>query len=516
MSGPWEKYQQSSGPWNKYLSVPPPVPPQPKTGSVMEQLGAGLTQGAGEFLALPGNTLATIVNGANDAFNPPQYTGELGPDGQMIVTPPPPREPLIDPQAGTKFMEPMIAPFLQGRDPQTIAQRFSRSIGRSAGFGGPFAAAAAPAMVAAETVPAFMGASLAGDVGAGVGQQAVAEATDNPIAQTIGGLVGGGLGSFGAAKLGTGYKPTPTLDDMAKREEQLWAYVKANKSKLTDTAIDDLVKRLEAKLPQTQRSAIRYPNAFAAVEDAKTLKNPTIYDVEEFRRTVGETVAADPKETRLGVEMKKAIDEYLAGLKKSDVSGADPTGAIEDLRAARETSARIYRAKAIQNKELRAERRAATSGSGGNEVNAKKQNIGALLDIERDQTLKAKRKGFTPEEIKQMERIAYGNRMENAARNLGKMAPTSGALPLMATGYGGAAGIGAVGAGQPGYLALPAIAGGTGMVAKYAAETAVQKHIDELVALILSGSKRSPSAARAAATRMVMEQLLSTGTQGPQ
>ncbi len=166
---------------------------------------------------------------------------------------------------------------------------------------------------------------------------------------------------------------------------------------------------------------------------------------------------------------------------------------------------------------MRAETRAATTGTGGNEVNATKQNIRTLFDKERDPTLRGARAGYTPDEMKAMEGVVMGDAKSNIARLLGRMAPSSGALPLVATGYGGAGGIGMAGlTGNP-YLAIPALAGGIGEISKALAEKMTKGQIDDLMATILnSGKNPGPSAARTATKQAIVQQLLSTLATAPE
>jgi hypothetical protein len=207
----------------------------------------------------------------------------------------------------------------------------------------------------------------------------------------------------------------------------------------------------------------------------------------------------------------------MGGLKPADLQGGSADETLDALSAARRTTHQTKKADAVLNKEMRAETRAATTGTGGNEVNATRQNIRALFDKERDPTLRGKRSGYTPDEMKAMERVVMGDTKSNIARLLGRMAPSSGALPLVATGYGGAGGIGMAGlTGNP-LLALPAIAGGVGEISKAAAEKMTKDQIAELLATIMNqGKAPGKSAARTATERAIINQMLSGAASAPQ
>jgi hypothetical protein len=259
-----------------------------------------------------------------------------------------------------------------------------------------------------------------------------------------------------------------------------------------------------------------FPRANATVDDIAALPPKSLYEVEEARRLAGRNVAANADEAAIGVQMKKTIDDYLTNLGPNDVVGADPDAAIALMRDARRGSHQAFKAEEILNKEMRGETRAATTGTGGNEVNATKQNIRQVFDRERDPTLRGKAGGYTPDEMAAMDGVVMGDTKANIARLLGRLSPTSGALGLTG-GFGGAGGVtAALATGNP-LMALTAVPPIAGMIGKTAAENMSKKKIAKLMATILNeGKTPAKSAARAAAERAIVEQLLSTPAGNPQ
>jgi len=93
---------------------------------------------------------------------------------------------------------------------------------------------------------------------------------------------------------------------------------------------------------------------------------------------------------------------------------------------------------------------------------------------------------------------------------LGRMAPSSGAIPLAMTGYGGAGGVGLAGVTGNPLLAVPALAGGIGEISKALAEHMTRKDIERLMATITNGGMApAKTASRKAAERAIIEQWLS-------
>jgi hypothetical protein len=212
--------------------------------------------------------------------------------------------------------------------------------------------------------------------------------------------------------------------------------------------------------------------------------------------------------------MKRAIEDYLGGIGPNDVTGGSVDSVISDLSAARKATHQAAKADAVINKEMRGETRAATTGTGGNEVNATRQNIRTLYDRERDPTLRGQRQGYTPDEMAAMGRVVEGTPGQNVARLLGRLSPNSGAFPLMASGGGLATAAAGLATGNPA-MTLAAAPSMIGMAAKTASENMTKKEIERLLSTILNGGKApAKSAARSASEAAVIQTLLSRAANG--
>lgn len=476
----------------------------PETG-IVDQAGSGVNEGLSSFLGLPVDAMTGVMNAMS---GPSLVTGEDG-RAQFVD------DPMIkNPVGGSETFRDMLSPLISETEPQTAGQRYARRIGQEVGFGGPaslaFAGTPAVGKAALESLPAFLAASTAGDVGAGIAGQTAREYDPDNAILDLAASITGGIGGAGMASMMTPrYAPTPTLEATKQKAADAWGRVNASDARLSDAAVADLDARVRGSLPTSQLAPKAYPNAFGLADDVPLMKNPKVSEVEDLRRIIGDAVAGNAQESRVGVNMKKEIADYLAGLKPKDFATGDGTDVIDDLASARDLTARTKRAEAVINKEMRGESRAATSGTGGNEVNAQKQNVRSLFDIERDPTLTARRKGYTPEEMAQMKDVVFGSPGSNAARLVGRLAPTSGALPLVTTGIGGASGATAAMMGGSPFLAIPAIAGGIGIAGKQIAEGMTKSQIKKLIATILAGEAPKTSAARGAGNAAIIEQLLS-------
>lgn len=468
------------------------------------QFGSGLNEGIANFAGAPVDILTSALNLGISGVN--------GATGADIA-------PITDPVGGSGTFKRALDPFITAGDPQTATQRYLRRGGQEVGFGVPAALTGASmpkyGAAAREALGAYLGTSTAGDVGAAVAGQTSREiAPDSNVADFIASLIGGGLASYGASRFTKPTAAVPTLQEVKKTAADKWAAVKSNGAQLTDNAMAGLEAKLSGALPDSQLAPEAYPNAFKMADTVGTLKNPTVYDVEEARRIIGDAVAGDPKEARVGVQMKRAIEDYLGGIGPNDVTGGSVDSVISDLSAARKATHQAAKADAVINKEMRGETRAATTGTGGNEVNATRQNIRTLYDRERDPTLRGQRQGYTPDEMAAMGRVVEGTPGQNVARLLGRLSPNSGAFPLMASGGGLATAAAGLATGNPA-MTLAAAPSMIGMAAKTASENMTKKEIERLLSTILNGGKApAKSAARSASEAAVIQTLLSRAANG--
>lgn len=486
---------------------------------LVEQGGAGLNEGFASALGSPVDFATSLITRQRPQFT--DTTDYANFDGKVTAAPDGMTPGIEAPFMGSAMTNEIMDPIISDRQPANMGERFARRTGQEVGFGTTtaLAGAAIPGFgaPARANMPAYMATSVAGDVGAAIGGQTAQElAPGNPTLDFIASLLTGGAAALGASRLTPETVRVQSLDDAKRTNAADWATIKGSTDTLTPSASARLSPELYAML---QRERATNPNLFpranATVADITALPPKSLYEIEEARRLAGRNVAANADEASVGVKMKKTIDDYATSLTPADVTGANPDEAIALMRKARKDSHQLFKADEILNKEMRGETRAATTGTGGNEVNATKQNIRTVFDRERDPTLRGKSGGYTADEMKAMDGVVFGDTKANIARMLGRMAPTSGALPMMATGWGGAAGLASgMATGQP-WMAIPAIAGGVGFAGKAAAESMTKKQIERLMKTILNGGNApAMSSSRDAANRAVIEQLLSGAAGG--
>jgi hypothetical protein len=201
------------------------------------------------------------------------------------------------------------------------------------------------------------------------------------------------------------------------------------------------------------------PNAAKIMEAITTdTQNPLrIEDIEQLRRVTTQSMpaTASPSDRRLGQIMKQEVTDFLDELD-------DPIADL--LREGRAATRRASAARDVAAATDRAALRAASTGSGGNEINAIRQNLRRILDSPRLSS------SFTADELAAIREIVEGSTDQNLLRRLSRIAPTSGGLAAM-LGIGGT-------------LASPEVAlpiMGIAEAARFAGERSTQRSIQDLL-----------------------------------
>ena len=277
-------------------------------------------------------------------------------------------------------------------------------------------------------------------------------------------------------------KAAPSLDDLAGVKDRAYQAVDQSGFKFPQSQWDQFVGDLQNVMSQDKISAARNPKAASMLGDIADMKGmtPSLSEVDKLRQVISRDVAGatDPSERRFGQMMIDKIDTLV-----DQASGAPA------LKTALDATRRIKKSEQITEALMKGERRAQSTGSGGNVENAMRQNVRGILDNA------SKRRGFTPEEISAMEDFVRGGKVQNLMRLVGKLSPGGSGL-MTALGIGGTMA-------NP-LLGVPALAG---MGAKAIADKSVRGKAEVLDALIRSGRNIGGGQQLPASTRAVVDAL---------
>lgn len=453
------------------------------------QVGSGINEGLASMAGMPVDVATGALNMGARALGLPEIERPIGGSEQIadMLT----RGRMIDTTA-----------------PQGAGQRIARRVGQDVGASVGFAGGGRVLQAGRQALGPLTGRELTGAVASGVGSGtaggATAEVTDSPAAQIIASILGGAGAGVLASR---GRNAARGVDRAAVEAERDAGYAVLDD---TDATLSPQGGRVLDRYVRMRTNAedideVLHPKATRMQGKLKDLGGKPLRKVEQRRQAIGRDVAgaADAGEARMGVVQKGAVDDFLAGIKPQHVQGATQEGLDrinEGLRRGRNATQRLKKHDKIVEALTKAERRAASTGTGGNEINAIRQNIRALLDNPRT------RKGFSDAERAQMEKIVRGGTATNAARLVGRLSPSSGALPL-------AGNLGAASATGGASLAVGAV----GEMARNLGEKLTQSQVKRLERMVLSGNLNTSARGLTQAQQNVLAGLIAraeTDTEG--
>lgn len=382
----------------------------------LEQFGSGANTGMASAFGFPIDSVTGVINSATGGVN--SVTGSnIG--------------RIERPFGGSQQLhEDVFGRFSTDVAPQTGLQRGLRRVGEEVGA----SAAMAPLGAFSSTVRASPMAAAAVEgaaaLGSGTGAAIANEiAPNSAVADIVGALVGGiPTGMAASRALGMGGSDAVIrngIEDQRQRAASAYDDVRADRRSLPQNSVDSLTLGVSGRM-DAERLNPRLQPGSAAILDALLQDSAgpmRIEDVEDLRRLTqqGLPATASPSDRRLSTIMTSEITDYLDNL-------GDPVA--DRLREGRDAHRRASAAQLIADAETRAARRAASTGSGGNEINAMRQNLRSILDNPR------KTRSFNPAELAQMSEIVSGTSGQNIMRRLSRIAPSSGGLSSM-LGIGG-------------------------------------------------------------------------------
>lgn len=241
--------------------------------------------------------------------------------------------------------------------------------------------------------------TLAGGLGAlsRVGRRAVGLPTRAPAAPSVGELFDSADGHYSAMH-GFGVEVHPqVMDDVAT-------------NMTTALKADGFYPRIA-------------PKTFDMIEELRSPDGPafTTGQIDSIRKGLGKiSPAADPSDAAAARQVINEIDNTMAGLQPADVA-VNPHFAprvAQEAALARGDYAAAKRAETVEHAQDMAQLQAASTGSGANIDNATRQKYRTILASKKLQ------RGFSPEELAQMRDIVTGTTAGNAARLVGKLAPS--------------------------------------------------------------------------------------------
>lgn len=302
-----------------------------------------------------------------------------------------------------------------GAESKDPGRRFVRRVGQSVGSAAvPLAASGATVGQAARAmIPA-----VTGGIGAATAKDI---APDNRLAEFGGELAGsllGGTAAYASANRAArrlAAKSVPTVQDLKRQASAMYEQAELNGVRASQRQTSALARSIrkvatdEGLVSPTGRVSEAYPKAKEALNLTADYANGemTPKQMQTVRKVLSEAAAGtDPSEQRIARKMLEEFDNWTAPL-------------APELKKARGIARRYINAEKLEEaRELAGARAGQFSGSGfENALRTEYRNLDR-------QIIKGQERGFTPETIDAIEDVSRGTKLSNAARYVGKLAPT--------------------------------------------------------------------------------------------
>lgn len=292
--------------------------------------------------------------------------------------------------------------------------------------------AAAPTLLSA----AGRGALTSGAYGALTGfNEGEGGAPDRVISAGKGGAIGAAAGAVisplikGASNLINGPAPAAAPASSIAKDAADASYKAFDKESvvLAPEALKKLNDTIRSDLAEWGIDDALQPGATRLLTKLNDLsgsgENVTLKGIEMLRKVAGRVNnpqnAADAEAARKIIDH---IDDFMENLKPDEVVMGDASKAVEALKEARANWASFRKADLIETAITKAQDRASSTGTGGNVVNAIRQNLRQILDNPKLS------RGFSSDEIDAIRQVVRGGKMENIARLASVFAPSRGGV----------------------------------------------------------------------------------------
>jgi hypothetical protein len=206
--------------------------------------------------------------------------------------------------------------------------------------------------------------------------------------------------------------------------------------KLHPDAMRDFGEIAAANLTREGFDPLLAPKTYGLLQQATVVPEGqsfvTANNFQVLRRKLGKAAgSADKTEREAAYIAQRNLDDFMPAIPENLVLEGDLGKASGLLESARGNYAAASRSERLQEALSQAEKQAARSGFGGNLENSTRQRITSILNSP------AKRRGFSKEEISELEDYVKGNFTRNSVRVATKV--LGGDNPLMAAVHAGLA-----------------------------------------------------------------------------
>lgn len=339
--------------------------------------------------------------------------------------------------------------------------------------------------------PSAMVPSLTGFVGSEIGRETDKAGLTGGYGETVGGLAGATLPGLVRGQVTAGLRKAPSNDELRAAGQAAYHAADNSGVMFTPGGLSKLADSVKSAAADFGYDPALQPGIKVVLDRLdQAAQNLTTFKGLDQVRKIANNVARDgsnPSQRSLAGSIVTKIDDFIEHAGPADVASGDTAAAQTAVRTARNLWSRLRKSEMIDEALGKAERRAASTHSGGNLDNATRQNIRAILDNPK------KAKLFTKPERALMEKVVRGTASQNALRLLGKLSPDGSGL-MSVFGIGATYGAGGIGA-------APFLAG---YVAKNIANSLTERNIKLLSEAVRRGSPGASPQAVAEKVRLIV------------
>lgn len=326
--------------------------------------------------------------------------------------------------------------------------------------------------------------------GAGEGDSANDRIARALMSGGIGAAAGGALGAVGSALAGRNSRAAvPAIEELRAAKDAAYRAVDDAGIVFTPNAVTRIQDQIVKDLTKIGFDPALQPGATVALNRIQGLEgqNVTLTGLDSIRKIASNGYILGNKSNNGAVtKIIDAIDSITQSPGAGDILAGDAVTAGRTLSEARRLASQVFKQEKVADAVVRAERQAASTGSGGNADNATRQKLRSLLEKERS---------FSADERAALETAIRGTKGQNLMRLAGKLSPSGNGLSMMLN-------LGA--AGSTAGASLPITALGAG--AKAIADRSTAANVGIVDALIRSGGKMPPRELTSA-QRLILEAL---------
>lgn len=207
---------------------------------------------------------------------------------------------------------------------------------------------------------------------------------------------------------------SPTTERLFEEADKGYEAARANPTRVPPEDVQGLAKNITADLKASGARDYLEPKTHRAITELNVETPADFNDIYSVRKALNRA-AADPSERAAARQAIEKIDEFIAPR-------------FPETAAARENYAAAKRSELLEGAVDRATRAAGAANSGQNFENALRRQIKAIRNSDRLS------RGFSANELANMDEIVKGSTAANLARGLGNMAGGGGGIGATITG----------------------------------------------------------------------------------